>query len=125
MQAYLETAREAYEAYVIYSFYSLLHEFMGSDDNVVAALKRKDRLAADAEALAAAADETGDQQATSSSSTTKKHKKKHHHTPGRVHMLPPVCCMRPWKHETFPLRTKRLVFQYVFLRTILGGCLVG
>eukprot|EP00961_Rhodomonas_salina_P252000 3406676-Rhodomonas_salina.1 len=37
---YLETMREAYEAYVVYSFFKLMREFLGNKEQAVAKMKR-------------------------------------------------------------------------------------
>lgn len=41
VQIYFETAREAYEAYVIYSFYMLLIHFLGPKDALETTLRAK------------------------------------------------------------------------------------
>ena len=85
---YFETAREAYEAYVIYSFFQMLTAFCGGNERLNRLLLEK--------ALV-----------------------KGHST---AHMLPPFCCLRPWRINTnqFLHRCRVGVFQYVVLRVTLA-----
>mmetsp|Transcript_19396 Transcript_19396/g.40756 ORF Transcript_19396/g.40756 Transcript_19396/m.40756 type:complete len:406 (-) Transcript_19396:240-1457(-) len=91
-KVYLETLREAYESWVIYSFFMLMLEFSAA----AAPANEADKAAAEEEAW----EVEGPRAA-----------------PGMVHMLFPFCWLRPWRRDTELVPRAQLgVFQYVFIR---------
>ena len=88
VQIFLNTAKDCYEAFAIYSFYMLLVEFLGPPERTLALLSAK-------------SERTGKVV---------------------VHMLPPFCCVRPWRldHE-FLLSTRILVAQFVVVRLLTAA----
>lgn len=90
VELYINTLREMYEAYVIFSFYSLLAEFVGPRERTLRLLEEKTA-------------RTGE---------------------SRAHMLPPCCCLRPWRLDgDFISRTRSGTLQYVIVRIVLTAAI--